>query len=241
MSRLAFTFVLASFSAHAGIVLKWDRTRGDEPATTLVMTCEGGNARFEGSGTKGRTVLWDAKARALHVIKTDEKTFSTLSEAQLLALRERAKAAIEKIKAASTPEKRAEIDAMTAEPEWKLTATGQKAKPGQWDCELYDAEKGTSKLQMCIVPWAKSPAKKEDLDCVKSVAELFKMMSRGALSKEADFAEDLTKFPGLAVQSTRDMGGGKKAISTLKTVEKVTPPPGAFTVPADFKQVDARD
>lgn len=240
MNRLLFLCLFSS-AASAGTTLTWERSKGSEKPTTLVMKCEGGNARFEGSAAAGRTVIWDAAKKTLAVLKPAEKTYSQLTEAQLLELRERMKAMAEQMRGrldSLPPAQRAQLEAMLGAAEetaeWKFTATGKKSRVGKWECELYDGERGAVKSQSCMVPWPSAPAKKDELECVKSVSSLFQALSRG-LARDSDTApEDLTKFPGLPVQTTRSMADGQQLVSTLKSAEKGKIPPDAFLVPKDY-------
>jgi hypothetical protein len=239
----ALVLLLVSSAASAGTTLAWERLRGDEAPTRLTMKCENGNVRFEGSAGGGRVVIWDAQAKTLDVLKPQEKTYGQLTETQANAMRDKLKGLREQMKArldTLPPEKRTQLEAMLADAsgegeQWKFTATGKKQKVGKWDCEVYDGERGAVKMQSCMVPWSAAPAKKEDLECLKGVSSLFQSLLKGIADADAATHEDLTRFPGLPVQTTRVLPDGRKAVMTLMSAERGKIGAGEFVVPKDYQ------
>jgi hypothetical protein len=243
MSR-ALPLLLVSSVAFGGTTLTWERTRGAEAPAPVSMKCEGGSARFEGAGSD-RIILWDGATKTLSLLKPADKTYQQLTEAQMQQMRDRAAAAMEAMKPRlekMSPEQRAQLEAMMnagsgQAGEWKFTPTGKKAKVGKWDCEWYDGTRGGLKTQSCMVPWASAPAKKEELECVKSAMSIFQGMLRGAMHDGDATHDDFTKFPGIPVQTVRESSDGTKHSMTLKNVDRGPLPPETFAVPKGYTLV----
>jgi hypothetical protein len=217
--------LLISATAFAGVKIVWDRVQDGKPPHEIKMQCEGDSARFEGAGDRPMTALWDGQKKLLSILHVEDKTYMQLDPARIAAVRGGANSA-NLGKGASAPE-----EPLTFKDE------GKKSKVGKWDCELYEVKRGETTVEMCITPWDKAPLKREDLACLKSVGEAMRNMGM----RDADGThEDLSKFPGLPVQVTRNGADGNKSSTTLKTAEKATVAADAFTLPADFTPAKGR-
>ena len=245
---VAALLLLLSTPAFAGTTITWQRSRGDEAPTTLVMKCEGGNARFDTTAQGGSIVVWDDAKKTLNILKPAQKTYTSVTEAQLGEIRKHAEATyrdLEKRLNAMPPAERAQMEAMMMQTglgqkvaEWKFTPTGKKSKVGPWPCELYEGDRGgQGKTTFCMAPWATAPVKKEEFACLKNVVALFGALAGGS---DSDLAhEDLTKFPGLPLQTTRELGEGKTMSSTVKAAARAKHPAETFAIPAGYTQSEA--
>jgi hypothetical protein len=211
MRHRALALVLVSSTAFADGKAVWERTAAGKPPTPITMWCKNGNARMETNGEKKLVVIWDSEKKLLSILHPDEKVYEQLDPSRFAGLQG--------------------ASAQGGGNETTYTATGKKQKVEKWDCELYKVKRLGMPLEMCLVPWAKSPVKKDELACMKSVADAFAML--GAKDNDGA-AQDFTKMPGLPVQTTRDLGDGKANVMTLKGWEKGEPPAGAFTIPDDY-------
>lgn len=244
MNRLLVLLLIAS-SASAGTVLNWERARTDE-TNSIVMKCEGGNARFESNGGKAAAiVIYLAKTKTLTVMNPAAKTYVQMDQSTMSAARDRASATKERMKAQlekAAPEQRAQLEALlNAEkdvkplPEWSFKSTGKKLKVGSFDCELFDGSRGETRVELCLVPWEKAPVKRADLECARGVAEMFKSMGPAVAADGDSTREDLTKFPGLPVLSSRDVGEGRKITMTLKGAAIAPVSPDEFVIPPGYE------
>jgi hypothetical protein len=244
MNRILLSLcVLCAATSFAGVKVVWDRVSADGKSAEISMQCEGENARFEGAGEKKSVAIWDAKKQMLEVVRDDNKTYTALDPAQIAAMAQRLAAMRAKLDQ-MPPEQRAQVEKMMGgkmaddpKAEWVFTSKNKKSKIAKWDCDLYDAKRGALEAEMCIVPWEKSPLKREDLKCVKPISEMFKGMS----SDEADGMTDmLEKFPGMPARSIRNLADGKKATTTLKSADHATIAASAFEVPAGYKETSMK-
>ncbi len=238
-------FVLCASTSFAGIKVVWDRVSAEGKNAEISMQCEGENARFEGMGMgdKKSVAIWDAKKQMLEVVRDENKSYTALDPAQIAAMAQRL-AAMRASLAQMPPEKREQLEKMMGgkmaddpKAEWVFTSKNKKSKVAKWDCELYDAKRGAMEAEMCIIPWEKSPLKREDLKCVKPISEMFKGMS----SDEADGMTDmLEKFPGMPALSVRNLADGKKSTTTMKSADHAAVAASAFEIPAGYKETSMK-
>jgi hypothetical protein len=213
MRRTSFFLVLLSTSAIAAGKVTFERSIAGAPPVPITVLCDNGNARMETGGDPEKKVIliWDAKQKQLSILHPATKTYQQID-----------------------PERFAQVTGQQpgAEPEVKTAATGKRGKVEKWDCDHYNVKRGDLQLDMCLVPWAKAPVKKEELSCMAAVQSAMHKMG----AKEGDATGgDVEKLPGMPVQTTRSLGDGTANVMTLKGVERGPAPADAFVVPADYK------
>jgi hypothetical protein len=213
MRRTSFFLVLFSASAFAAGKVTFERSVAGAAPVPITVLCDSGNARMETGGEPEKKVvlIWDAKQKQLSILHPGTKTYQQIDPDRF---------------SQATGQQPGPDPVVTA------TATGKKAKVDRWDCEHYNVKRGELQLDMCLVPWAKAPVKKEELSCMASVQAAMRKMG----AKEGDATGgDVDKLPGMPVQTTRDLGEGKANVMTLKSVERGPAPSDAFVVPTDYK------
>jgi hypothetical protein len=209
--------LVGSAPAFAGGRFTWERSTTGQSPVPITLTCEDGDARMETGGEKNRVLIWDAKKRVLTILDPVTKSYLSVDPEHLTGM----------------------IGRRPPKDEPAFKQTGKKSKVGPWECEHYVIRRSGQnggveiwyELGACLVSWAKSPVKAEELGCLKSMMGALDTLG----AQEGDVtAGAVDELPGLPVRTVRDTGDGKVSVSTFKSFQRVPVGAEAFTVPADY-------
>jgi hypothetical protein len=204
--------------ALAGGRFTWERSAKGQPPVSITLSCEAGDARMETGGEKNRVLIWDATKKVLTILDPATKSYLRVDPEQLAGAFGRTR---------------------PADDEPPLKRTGKKSKVGPWECEQTLIRRSGQnggvevwyEVDACIVPWARSPVKAEELGCLKPLIGALDTLG----APESDvIAGAVEALPGLPVRTVRDTGDSKTSVSTFKSFQRVTVAPEAFSVPADY-------
>ncbi|MGV3531078.1 MAG: DUF4412 domain-containing protein [Chthoniobacteraceae bacterium] len=195
-------------TARADLVIEQHVTgAGRESDMTLRIK----DGQMRGDLTKEISVIAGGPDGASYTLMHEQKRYLRMTKEQLAEMRKQ------------VPD--ATVGAETA----KLEPTGEKAKVGEFETEIYKWKVGKIEAKYWVAPaYPNHQAINAELDKVQQ-------SSLGSLAE--GMTPKMSDFPGLVVQTELKMGEDK-VLSTIKSVKEEPVDPKVFELPKDYTEVN---
>lgn len=232
----------------AGVTMGFE-TQSEEGTKVVQARMEGERLRIDPPGSDSY-MAWDGKKKQLAIVRVGAREVIRLDEATLKRVSGQvtsAMAAMRQQLEKLPPDQRAQMQAMMAKAgaleetapkkpaPWVFKAARTKREVAGQTCEVHLGERGDEKIEICVVPWAKAPFKREDVTALKSLSTFLSQGMAGAFAVPAnDFDVHLESYPGFPLETVTP--GPPKRTVHIKGIQRGPVDASVFTVPEGFTE-----
>jgi hypothetical protein len=254
--RLTLALTLCSLVAHAGVIFTME-TEGEGGLKQMTVSVEGQRLRVDPQG-QGFSMVWDGQKKTMLLFDAPQKQYTRLDAATMKRMGDTVGNAMRQMEAQLAklpPAQREQMremlkKAMHSQPTqeatkrqpWQWTALGTQKKLNGFTCTSHSGKRGDERMEVCVVPWNKSPVTRDDLKGLTGLADFAKQLtdSMGGGGPTQDLNAEMNEYPGFPIESVRTetdaSGKATSRTSRLLKAMRQTVPPVAFAIPAAFTE-----
>jgi hypothetical protein len=250
LSLFIILFMILSFSAQAGLVIKMSQdSKGMDAQSQQTIFLEKDRLRMEMSGEEEyQTVIFRGDKNVFWVINKDKKSYFEMTQDDMVKLKSQMENAqkmmMEQMK--NLPEEQRKMmedmmpSNMSVEKKEKTVYTkkGGGVKVGKWTATHYEGTtKGKKSSEMWTADWSQVGFDRSDFQVMTKMADFFSALSQDASDFMKVGSEDWEKemgISGMPVRWVDYLEGGASSEGTVKDISQKNLESSLFEIPAGF-------